>query len=164
MSLDILICNPAARFGQPEITLGILPGAGGTQRLPALIGKARAMDMVLTGRQIDGKTAEAWGLVSRCVGEGENVVDEAVKIAETIAGFGSIAVQASKEAVNACELFCCIVVRYNSGERSSREESRSTWQGGRERVVAGCTARQQSDSRRLRLSPKELDQQIYQVC
>lgn len=103
MSLDMLLCTPNATFGQPEITLGIIPGAGGTQRLTGLIGKVRAMDMVLTGRKIDGKTAEAWGLVSRCVAEGENVVDEAVKVAEQIAGFGAVAVQAGKEAVNGCE-------------------------------------------------------------
>lgn len=103
MSLDMLLCTPKATFGQPEITLGIIPGAGGTQRLPGLIGKVRAMDMVLTGRKIDGKTAEAWGLVSRCVNEGENVVDEAVKVAEQIASFGAIAVQAGKEAVNGCK-------------------------------------------------------------
>ncbi|GFZ46907.1 hypothetical protein JCM24511_04127 [Saitozyma sp. JCM 24511] len=101
MSLDLLICNSRAVFGQPEITLGIIPGAGGTQRLTGLIGKARAMDMVLTGRKIDGKTAEAWGLVSRCVGDEENVVEEAVKVGETIASFGRVAVQAGKEAVNA---------------------------------------------------------------
>jgi enoyl-CoA hydratase len=104
MSLDLLICNSRAVFAQPEITLGIIPGAGGTQRLTGLIGKARAMDMVLTGRKIDGKTAEAWGLVSRCVGDEENVVEEAVKVGETIASFGRVAVQAGKEAVNACEL------------------------------------------------------------
>jgi enoyl-CoA hydratase len=61
------------------------------------------MDMILTGRKIDGRTAEAWGLVSRCVGQGENVVDEAIKIGETVAGFGRVAVQAGKEAVNGCK-------------------------------------------------------------
>jgi len=100
MMMDILLCTPGATFGQPEITLGIIPGAGGTQRLTHLVGKNRAMDMVLTGRKINGKQAEEWGLVSRCVGEGENVVDEAVKVAETIASFGMVAVQAAKEAVN----------------------------------------------------------------
>ncbi|ORX35596.1 putative enoyl-CoA hydratase [Kockovaella imperatae] len=100
MLCDILLCTPNATFSQPEITLGIIPGAGGTQRLTHLIGKARAMDMVLTGRKINGTTAGEWGLVSRVVGEGENVVDEAVKVGETIAGFGAVAVQAGKEAVN----------------------------------------------------------------
>jgi enoyl-CoA hydratase len=103
MSLDILLCTPKATFGQPEITLGIIPGAGGTQRLTHLIGKPRAMEMVLANRKIDGKTAEAWGLVSRCVEEGEDVVQEAVKVGEAIAGYSAVAVQAGKEAVNACE-------------------------------------------------------------
>ncbi|KAK4686468.1 enoyl-CoA hydratase, partial [Tremellales sp. Uapishka_1] len=100
MMTDILLCTPTATFAQPEITLGIIPGAGGTQRLTHLIGKARAMDMVLTGRKIDGKTAEAWGLVSRCVEEGEDVLEKAVEVGEGIAGFGRVAVQAGKEAVN----------------------------------------------------------------
>lgn len=101
MMCDILICTEKSSFGQPEINLGIIPGAGGTQRLTHLIGKNRAMDMVLTGRTIRGKQAEEWGLVSRCVAEGENVVDEAVKIGDVIASKGDISVQAGKEAVNA---------------------------------------------------------------
>ncbi|WVF71148.1 hypothetical protein IAT40_005945 [Kwoniella sp. CBS 6097] len=100
MLSDILICTPNAVFAQPEITLGIIPGMGGSQRLTSLVGKARAMDMVLTGRKIDGVTAERWGLVSRVTKEGESVVEEAVKVAETVAGFGRVAVQAGKEAVN----------------------------------------------------------------
>ncbi|KAK8864704.1 hypothetical protein IAR55_001956 [Kwoniella newhampshirensis] len=101
MLSDILIATPNATFAQPEITLGIIPGMGGSQRLTSLVGKARAMDMVLTGRKIDGVTAERWGLVSRLTKEGESVVDLAVKTAETVAGFGKVAVQAGKEAVNA---------------------------------------------------------------
>ncbi|WVQ67424.1 uncharacterized protein L199_005620 [Kwoniella botswanensis] len=101
MLCDILIATPKATFGQPEITLGIIPGMGGSQRLTSLVGKTRAMDMVLTGRKIDGLTAERWGLVSRVTEEGQSVVEEAVKVAETIAGFGKVAVQAGKEAVNA---------------------------------------------------------------
>ncbi|WWD03213.1 hypothetical protein V865_001264 [Kwoniella europaea PYCC6329] len=101
MLCDILIATPKATFGQPEISLGIIPGMGGSQRLTSLVGKTRAMDMVLTGRKIDGLTAERWGLVSRVTEEGQSVVEEAVKVAETIAGFGKVAVQAGKEAVNA---------------------------------------------------------------
>ncbi|WVR06763.1 hypothetical protein IAU60_003798 [Kwoniella sp. DSM 27419] len=100
MLSDILIATPNATFAQPEITLGVIPGMGGSQRLTSLVGKSRAMDMVLTGRKIDGVTAERWGLVSRLTKEGESVVDEAVKVAETVAGFGRVAVQAGKEAVN----------------------------------------------------------------
>ncbi|KAJ9115682.1 hypothetical protein QFC20_001009 [Naganishia adeliensis] len=102
MMCDILLCSSTATFGQPEITLGILPGAGGTQRLTHLIGKARAMDLVLTGRFIKAEEAEKIGLVSRLVpGTGKEVVDEAIKVATQIAGFGGVAVQAAKEAVNA---------------------------------------------------------------
>jgi enoyl-CoA hydratase len=102
MMCDILLCSSTATFGQPEITLGILPGAGGTQRLTHLVGKARAMDLVLTGRFIKAEEAEKIGLVSRLVpGTGKEVVDEAVKVATQIAGFGGVAVQAAKEAVNA---------------------------------------------------------------
>lgn len=117
MLCDILICTPDAKFAQPEITLGIIPGAGGTQRLTHLIGKARAMDMVLTGRRISGVEAGQWGLVSRVTKEGENVVEEAVKLADQIAGYGRVAVQAGKEAVNGGE--CCLT-RVNEAHGSSR--------------------------------------------
>ncbi|WVO15248.1 hypothetical protein L204_102903 [Cryptococcus depauperatus] len=100
MLCDILIASPTAVFGQPEITLGIIPGMGGSQRLTHLIGKARAMDMVLANRKIDAETAERWGLVSRVTKDGESVTEEAVKVAEVLAGFGKVAVQAGKEAVN----------------------------------------------------------------
>ena len=104
MATDILIVKPDATFAQPEITLGIIPGAGGTQRLTHLVGKARAMDLVLTGRKITGVEAGEWGLASRVTKEGENVVEEAVKVAEKIASFGAVAVQAGKEGVNGGEL------------------------------------------------------------
>ena len=98
---DILLCTPTATFSQPEITLGIIPGGGGTQRLVSLVGKARAMDMVLTGRKVSGVQAGEWGLASRVVEDGQSVVQEAVKLAEVIAGYGGVAAQAGKEAVNA---------------------------------------------------------------
>ncbi|CAE7126870.1 unnamed protein product [Rhizoctonia solani] len=99
MMCDIILASPSARFGQPEIKLGVIPGAGGTQRLTHAIGKSRAMELVLTGRMITAQEAEKWGLVSRVV-EGD-VVEEAVSMAGTIAGFGRVAVQAGKETVNA---------------------------------------------------------------
>lgn len=103
MMTDFLICTPKAVFAQPEITLGIIPGGGGSQRLVHLIGKNRAMDMVLTNRKISGVEAGAWGLASRVTEPEQSVVEEAVKVAETIAGFGVVASQAGKEAVNAGE-------------------------------------------------------------
>jgi enoyl-CoA hydratase/carnithine racemase len=99
---DIILASPTATFGQPEINLGVIPGAGGTQRLTHAIGKSRAMEIILTGRNFSAKEAETWGLVSRVVGEGEGeVVKEAVGLAVTIASKGGIAVQAAKEAVDA---------------------------------------------------------------
>lgn len=99
---DIILASPTANFGQPEINLGVIPGAGGTQRLTKAVGKSTAMEMVLTGRNFSAEDAERRGLISRVVREG-NVVDEAVKVASTIAKKGQIAVQAAKEGVNACE-------------------------------------------------------------
>ncbi|SCV71693.1 BQ2448_3281 [Microbotryum intermedium] len=135
MMCDIILASPNATFGQPEINvspskslrltphqvltpllpkksnptphlqLGVIPGAGGTQRLVHAIGKSRAMEIVLTGRNFTASEAASWGLVSRLV-EGPNnqsVIDEAVKVASKIASKGRVAVQAGKEAVNASQ-------------------------------------------------------------
>ncbi|GAA6006116.1 hypothetical protein JCM11491_002036 [Sporobolomyces phaffii] len=101
MMCDIILAAPNAVFGQPEINLGVIPGAGGTQRLTHAIGKSRAMELVLTGSNFSAQQASDWGLVSRVVGEQEDVVDEAVKVAKKIASKGRVAVQAGKEGVNA---------------------------------------------------------------
>jgi len=102
MICDIILASPTAKFGQPEINLGIIPGGGATQRLTHAIGKSRAMEIMLTGRNFSAEEAEKWGLVSKIVGEGEGVVvNEAVEMGKTIASKGQIAVQAVKEAVNA---------------------------------------------------------------
>ena len=99
MMCDIIIAADNARFGQPEIALGTLPGAGGTQRLTRAIGKAKAMEMVLTGRMMDAAEAERSGLVARVVPAAE-VIGEAMKLAEKIAGLSRPAVMLAKEAVN----------------------------------------------------------------
>jgi len=99
MMCDTIIAAESARFGQPEINLGIIPGAGGTQRLTRFVGKAKAMDMVLTGRMMDAAEAERSGLVSRIV-PNDKLVEEAVKIAAQIAALSRPAVFAAKEAVN----------------------------------------------------------------
>jgi enoyl-CoA hydratase len=99
MMCDILIAADTAKFGQPEIKLGIIPGAGGTQRLPRAVGKAKAMDLVLTGRMMDAAEAERAGLVSRVV-PADKLVDEAVAAAERIAEFSLPSVMMAKEAVN----------------------------------------------------------------
>jgi enoyl-CoA hydratase len=99
---DIVLASPTATFGQPEIKLGVIPGGGGSQRLARIVGKSRAMEMVLTGRNISAQEAEKWGMVSRVVGEGEGqVIREAIAMASEIASKSQIAVQAGKEVVNA---------------------------------------------------------------
>ncbi len=99
MMCYIIVAAETARFGQPEITLGILPGAGGTQRLTRAVGKAKAMDLCLTGRMMDAAEAERAGLVSRVVPAGQ-LIDEALKIAERIAAMSAPATLMVKEAVN----------------------------------------------------------------
>jgi enoyl-CoA hydratase len=100
MMCDIILAADTARFGQPEITLGIIPGAGGTQRLARLVGKAKAMELCLTGRLIDAVEAERAGLVSRIVPAAE-LIDEAVAVGAKIAALPAVAVMMAKEAVNA---------------------------------------------------------------
>ena len=99
MACDIVIAADTAKFGQPEIKLGVMPGAGGTQRLPRAVSKAKAMDMCLTARMMDAVEAERSGLVSRVV-PAERLLEEAIGAAATIAEFSLPAVMMAKEAVN----------------------------------------------------------------
>ena len=99
MMCDFIIASETAKFGLPEITLGIMPGAGGTQRLPRLIGKAKAMDMILTGRMMDAVEAERAGLVARVVPP-DKLMNEALAIAEKIASYSRPIVMMAKETVN----------------------------------------------------------------
>ncbi len=99
MMCDFIIAADNARFGQPEIKLGIIPGAGGTQRLPRAVGKAKAMDLALTGRMMDAVEAERAGLVSRVVPL-DKLMDEALGAALMICEYSQIAVMAAKESVN----------------------------------------------------------------
>ncbi len=99
MMCDFIIAADSARFGQPEIKLGIIPGAGGTQRLPRAVGKATAMDLVLTGRMMDAAEAERAGLVSRVV-PADKLLDEALAAAELICTLGGPSVMLAKECVN----------------------------------------------------------------
>ena len=99
MMCDFIIAADNAKFGQPEIKLGVIPGAGGTQRLPRAVGKSKAMDMALTGRMMDATEAERSGLVSRVV-PFDKLMDEALGAALIIADFSQIAVRAAKESVN----------------------------------------------------------------
>lgn len=100
MMADIMVAGPKTQFGQPEINLGVIPGWGGSQRLTRAIGKAKAMDMVLTGRMMDGEEAERAGLVARLV-EDDKVFDTAMEIAQTIAAKSRPVAMVAKEAVNA---------------------------------------------------------------
>ena len=96
---DVRIAGEGATLGQPEILLGIIPGAGGTQRLARFIGKAKAMDLILTGRMMDAAEAERSGLVARVV-PAASLMEEAIKVAETIAALSQPSLLAAKEAVN----------------------------------------------------------------
>ncbi|WP_066733915.1 enoyl-CoA hydratase [Cupriavidus sp. D384] len=100
MMCDIVIAADSARFGQPEVKLGTMPGAGGTQRLPRAVSKAKAMDLCLTARMMDAAEAERAGLVSRVVAA-DKLVDEAVSAAETIASYSLPVVMMIKESINA---------------------------------------------------------------
>jgi enoyl-CoA hydratase len=99
MMCDLIIASETARFALPEVTLGIMPGAGGTQRLPRLIGKAKAMDLVLTGRMMDAAEAERAGLVSRIVAP-DKLLEEALSAATKIASYSKPIVMMAKETVN----------------------------------------------------------------
>ncbi|CZR59260.1 enoyl-CoA hydratase, mitochondrial precursor [Phialocephala subalpina] len=97
---DILYCTEGANFGQPEIKLGTIPGAGGSQRLTKAIGKSRAMELILTGKNFTGKEAGEWGVAARTFGSWEELIEGSLKTAETIAGYSKVAVMAAKEVVN----------------------------------------------------------------
>jgi enoyl-CoA hydratase len=99
MMCDFIIAADNAKFGQPEIKLGIIPGIGGTQRLTRAVGKAKAMDLILTGRMMDAAEAERSGLVARVV-PAASLMEEAMKVAETIAALSQPSLLAAKEAVN----------------------------------------------------------------
>ena len=99
MLCDMIIAADNAKFGQPEIKLGVIPGIGGTQRLTRAVGKSKAMDMILTGRMMDAAEAERSGLVARVVPLAI-LMDEAFKVAETIAAMSLPSVMAAKEAIN----------------------------------------------------------------
>ncbi len=99
MMCDFILAADSARFGQPEIKLGTIPGAGGTQRLTRFVGKSKAMEMVLTGRMMDADEAERSGLVSRIV-PADDLIDEAVNVAKSIAELSGPIVMMAKESVN----------------------------------------------------------------
>jgi enoyl-CoA hydratase len=99
LACDIVVAADTAKFGQPEIKIGVMPGAGGTQRLPRAIGKAKAMDLILTARMMDAQEAERAGLVSRVV-PADKLLDEALAVASAICEFPGPAVMMAKEAVN----------------------------------------------------------------
>jgi enoyl-CoA hydratase len=114
MMCDFILAGDSARFGQPEIKLGVIPGAGGTQRLARAVGKAKAMELILTGRMMDASEAERAGLVSRVV-PAEELVAEALKTAQAIGSLSLQAVLMAKEAVN-----CAYETVLSEGIRSER--------------------------------------------
>lgn len=100
MMCDIIYCTDKANFGQPEIKLGTVPGAGGSQRLTRAIGKSRAMELILTGKFFSGREAYEWGVAARTFPTYEELMEATLNTAETIAGYSKVAVQAGKEVVN----------------------------------------------------------------
>ncbi|WGF88341.1 enoyl-CoA hydratase [Marinivivus vitaminiproducens] len=121
MMCDIILAADNARFGQPEINLGTLPGAGGTQRLIRAIGKSKAMEMVLTGRMMDAREAEQANLVARVV-PAADLIDEAIKLADTIAEKSAPVVAMAKAAVNAAN-----EIGLNDGLRFERSQFYATF-------------------------------------
>ncbi len=97
---DIIYCSSSAKFGQPEIKLGIIPGAGGSQRLTAAVGKSRAMELILTGKNFTGTQAAEWGVAAKVFETPEECVEGALQTAGTIAGMSRVPVRAAKEVVN----------------------------------------------------------------
>ncbi|KAI1110008.1 ClpP/crotonase-like domain-containing protein [Nemania sp. NC0429] len=100
MMCDILYCTETANFGQPEIKLGTIPGAGGSQRLTRAIGKSKAMELILTGKAFSGADAEKWGLAARAFPSYEALMEGVLATAETIAGYSKVAIIGAKEVVN----------------------------------------------------------------
>lgn len=100
MMCDVIYCTDKANFGQPEVKLGTIPGAGGSQRLTKAVGKSRAMELILTGKSFSGRHAYEWGLAARTYPTYEELMEATLKTAETVAGYSRVAVQAAKEVVN----------------------------------------------------------------
>lgn len=101
MMCDIMYCTKSATFGQPEIKLGTIPGAGGSQRLTRAIGKSKSMELILTGNNFSGEQAEQWGLAAKAVdGGNKEVLEAALETAAKIASYSRVAVVAAKEVVN----------------------------------------------------------------
>ena len=99
MSCDMIVASETAKFGQPEITIGVIPGAGGTQRLTRAVGKAIAREMMLTNRTLTAEEALRYGLVNRVVGV-EAYLDEALKLAQEVASRAPVAIRSAKKMVN----------------------------------------------------------------
>lgn len=100
MMADILYCTVDAKFGQPEVKLGVIPGAGGSQRLTHAIGKSKAMEIILTGKMFSGEEAEKWGLAAKAFPNHAELMAGALETAGVIAGYSSLAIKAAKEVVN----------------------------------------------------------------
>lgn len=100
MMCDLIYCTESANFGQPEIKLGTVPGAGGSQRLTRAIGKSKAMELILTGKSFTGAEAAQWGVAARAFPTYEALMEETLKTAETMAGYSTVALMACKEVVN----------------------------------------------------------------
>lgn len=121
MMCDLIFAADSAKFGQPEIKLGLIPGMGGSQRLTKLIGKAKAMDMILTGRMMDAEEAERAGLVARVI-PADKLMTETLETAQTIANYGKTAAMVARDAVNQAE-----EVGLNNGLLFERRTYHALW-------------------------------------
>ncbi|MFA5521776.1 MAG: enoyl-CoA hydratase-related protein [Castellaniella sp.] len=129
LACDIIIAAESARFALPEIKLALLPGAGGTQRLPRAIGKAKAMDMCLSGRVLDAHEADRYGLVSRVVSD-DRLMDESLELAGRIAAFSLPALMAVKESINrSCESSLSEGIRFERQALYARFASEDAHEG-----------------------------------
>lgn len=129
LACDIIIAAESARFALPEIKLALLPGAGGTQRLPRAIGKAKAMDMCLSGRVLDAHEADRYGLVSRVVSD-DRLMDESLELASRIAAFSLPALMAVKESINrSCESSLSEGIRFERQALYARFASEDAHEG-----------------------------------
>lgn len=124
LACQLRIGSPSARLGVPEIKLGLIPGAGGTQRLPRLVGRGRALDMLLTGRDVPGEEAHAFGLLDRLVPDGEPE-NRALEMARALAGFSTPALAATKRCVEAA-----LSVEHATGLQIEAAEEQSLFEGG----------------------------------
>lgn len=155
---DILYCSSSATFGQPEIKLGTIPGAGGSQRLTRAVGKSRAMELILTGRNFSGKEAGEWGVAARVFDSAQGCVDGAVETAEKIAKLSRVSVRAAKEVVDKSQ-----ELTLREGVEYERKVFHSLF-GSKDQKIGRSTHQMQGQGSWQSLTGDLLDNLIPQMC